>query len=250
MIEYSSYRIIGKKPRLVIVDENGNIINKNPSKEELKGLEEEPYKVNTKKEYTDSELLNYLKIFYDKNKRIPTRRDFENNSKYPGCNTYVRHFGGWNDALKLLGLDIDTTTKQNILQSTNHKGRLFEIRVIDAFTNKPIDLSGDNHGSPCDGICPNGKIYDAKSARLYEDKYWPFIIKNKYKEEIELFYLGAFNKYYTELLYVWRIPGEIVEDNYFYVGIRNNYKFNIENMAKYDITDKFKNLPNIVVAKI
>ena len=181
MAEYVSCRIIENKPRLVIVNESGYVINKNPTKENLKNLEKETYKPNVKKIYTDNELLNYLKNFYKENKKIPVRRDFNNNPEYPGYKTYERFFGSWSAALKLAGLDMDTLLKQNILQSTNLKGRSFEIRVINAFSNKPVDLSGDNHGSPCDGICPNGKTYDAKSDRLYEDKYWPFIIKNKYK---------------------------------------------------------------------
>lgn len=41
---YKSFRMVdgkGSKPRHVIVDESGNIVNKRPSKEELKGLEDE-----------------------------------------------------------------------------------------------------------------------------------------------------------------------------------------------------------------
>ncbi len=43
MTEYKSYRFIDGKARWVIVNENGNIINRNPSKEELKGIELEIY---------------------------------------------------------------------------------------------------------------------------------------------------------------------------------------------------------------
>lgn len=244
MTEYKSCRIIDNKSRMVIVNENGDVINKNPKKENLMNLEKEIYRPNVKNVYTDDELLNHLKNFYRENKKIPTRRDFNNNPEYPGYKTYCYRFGSWNNAIKLVGLDMDTLARHSILQSTNHKGRSFEIRIIYAFKNAYIDLSGNNHSSSCDGICPNGKAYDAKSARLYENKYWPFIVKNKYKEDIEIFYLGAFNEDYTKLLYVWRVPGELIEDNFIYVGIYNSFKFNIENMKEYDITDKFKNLPN------
>jgi hypothetical protein len=52
MGQYKTKRIIDKKPppRTVIVDETGKVINKNPTKDELKGLEEEIYsRVHTKR---------------------------------------------------------------------------------------------------------------------------------------------------------------------------------------------------------
>lgn len=106
---YKSWKILstGEKPRWVIVDEddNGRIINRNPSKEELKGLEEEYYKRNVKKKYTNEELLNSLKRFYNKNGRRPIQINFDNNSEYPGSNIYHTRFGSWNNALKMVGLD-------------------------------------------------------------------------------------------------------------------------------------------------
>lgn len=60
-----------------------------------------------RKVYTDEELLNYLKGFYEKNKRIPVKRDFINNPEYPGHDTYNKRFGSWNKALILAGIDID-----------------------------------------------------------------------------------------------------------------------------------------------
>jgi hypothetical protein len=48
MTEYTSKRIIDGKVRIVIVDENDNISNRKPSKEELKCLEEAPYKRHNK----------------------------------------------------------------------------------------------------------------------------------------------------------------------------------------------------------
>lgn len=39
---------------------------------------------------------------------------------------------------------------------------LVEIIVRDRFKRHPVDLAGENKGSHCDGICPNGKNYDVK----------------------------------------------------------------------------------------
>lgn len=88
-MQYKSNRIIDRKPKWVIVNENGEIINNNPSKEELKGLEKEPYFVQRKKQYSNEELLRHLKRFYEENGRVPQRRDFINNPDYPGFYIYI-----------------------------------------------------------------------------------------------------------------------------------------------------------------
>lgn len=248
---YTSVRIIDGKPRKIIVDRTGRIVNRDPSKEELKDLEKEPRKAQDTrkyKKYTDEELLDYLKLFYEENNRIPTVRDFLYNSEYPSFATYQIRFGGWNQALKMVGLDIDTMIKQGILQNNNYKGRLFEILINDTFENKSIDLSGDNCMSPFDGLCPNGASYEAKSAGLIEEYGWAFHI-SRYKY-IEWYYFGAFDKDYTELIHVWRVPNEIVEKeekDRFYIGLHDS-KFNVRNMIKYEITDKF--IDNPILDKI
>lgn len=61
--KFTSVRLIDGKPKNVIVDKDGKIINSNPSKEALKGLKKEPYKVN-RKGYNDDELLEFMKLFY------------------------------------------------------------------------------------------------------------------------------------------------------------------------------------------
>ena len=175
--------------------------------------------------YTDKQLLNYLRQFYDKNDRVPTEKDFVNNPEYPSYVTYQRQFGNWSKALKLVGLDIETTVKRGIVQNNQQKGRLWEISVIEHFENRPKDLSGENYHSPCDGICPNGQAYEVKSSKLHEEKYWIFNTANKYKEEIEIYYFGAFNSDWTKLEYGWRVPGEIVENDMLYVGM-SYAKFN------------------------
>lgn len=244
MTYYKSKRPVdGKPPIWVIVDATGKIVNNNPSKEELKGLEKEPRKpFDTKKykKYTDEELLYYPIQFYEEYGRVPTTMDFKNNPGYPDFSTYHKRFGSWIRSLKLAGLDIDLMGKQG----GTYRGRLAEIKVIDHFRQHPIDLSGENHNSPCDGICPNGKTYDVKSSKLYDGTHYHFNTRNKYKEEIEIYYFIAFNEDWAKLEYVWRVPGEIVEKDQFYIGLNRNYEFNIENMEKYNIIDKFKDFIN------
>jgi len=240
-MKYKSYRFVDGKARWVIVDEDGKIIDRILNKEEMKGLEKEIYirKYNHKggsKRYTDEGLLDYLRRFNKENGRSPTEGDFSNNLEYPSYDTYFKRFGSWANALKLVGLDVESMVKNGIVKTTAQKARFTEIMVRDHFKQYPTDLSGENCLSPCDGICPNGKMYDVKSSKLHKGKYWVFMSKNKYKEEIEIYYYLAFNSDWTKLKYIWRIPGEIVESDYFYLGLSNNYKFNVKNMKEYEIT--------------
>ncbi len=81
--------------------------------------------------------------------------------------------------------------------------------------------------------------YDAKSTSLIEGQYC-FHFNNNEKEEIEIFYLGAFNKDFTILEHVLRIPREFVEKLSLCIGLSNNHRYNFENMKEYEITEKYK----------
>jgi hypothetical protein len=85
--------------------------------------------------------------------------------------------------------------------------------------------------------------YDVKSSKFYKDKgCYRFTVQNKYKDKIEIYYFLAFNEDWTKLDYSWRVPGNIVEKNNFEVGLSNTYRFNIDSMEKYDITNVLKDI--------
>lgn len=245
---YKSNRIIDGKPKWVIVDDNGNIIDRDPDKEQLKGLFTEYY--NRCPMYTDNQLLNYLKVFYQKNGRIPVERDFVNNFEYPSFFMYQKHFGSWNKALKLVRFDIDTRIRQGEFGTERQIGRRTEIIIKNHFKILSMDVSGENCGSYFDGICPNGQIYEVKSSKMYKSKngeFWNFATPNKDKDDdkeaIQWYYFVAFNENYTKILYVWRIPGELVEKDHFVIGTRGTRgKFCVRNMEEYNIADKFNNV--------
>lgn len=244
MTYYKSKRIIDGKPRWVVIDENSDVTNRYPSKDELIELEREiRTSYDTRKDYanyrkyTDKELLDFLIQFYKEYGRVPTVKDF-NNLKYPNFATYQRRFGSWSNALKLVELDVNSMVIKGILSTSQQKGRLAEIKVINQFKTHPIDLAGENCTSSCDGICPNGKIYEVKGSKLILEKYYVFKTNNKHKEHIEIYYFIGFNEDWTKLEHGWRVPEEIVEKDHFVIGLNASYEFNIENMGKYEITDK------------
>ena len=169
-------------------------------------------------------------------------KDFKNNTRYPNSSTYARRFGSWTDALKMVGLDVEAMVKRGIIKTPDQKARISEIIIRDHFKTNTVDLAGENKLSLCDGICPNGKTYDVKSSKLYTRGFWSFSTDNKYKEEIEIYYLLAFDKDYSELMYAWRITAwEVIEKNALIVGLKPNYRFNIKNM-KYDITENIRDV--------
>lgn len=300
MKKYKDYRIIDGRPRWIVVEQVGRIIDRYPTKELLKDLDTyvmprhnhdinkellleylklfyeetgnvpiaryfkndpkyptyERYlknfgswdnaielakldklkgKKKRKLEYTDDELLDILRQFYNETGRIPVGNEFG----IPGTATYRRRFRSWSNALKLVGLDVDTMVKKGILVNCDQKARKAEILVRDHFKNNPVDISGDNKNSPCDGICPNGKIYDVKSSSLLEHKgwlFWLFNIKDKDIGNIDIYYCLAFNEDYTKLIYAWRIPGKMIKKD-FYVSLSSAKS----DMKEYEITDKLLN---------
>jgi hypothetical protein len=242
MVEYYKSKRIVDRLKWVIVDETGKVVNNSPNKDELKGLEREQkenYKIRNRV-YTDEQLLWYLIQFYQKYGRPPTQRDFTNNFEYPNYQVYIKRFKNWSNALKLVELDVESMVRKGIVETDQQKARFSEIIIRDNFVNPSIDLAGKNQCSPCDGICPNGKTYDVKSSGLHCDTQYIFRTNNKHKEEIEIYYLLGFNENYTELMYAWRIPGEIAEKDNFIVGLKSRAKFNVRNMKQYDITEELR----------
>ena len=141
MTEYRSYRIVDERSRWVVVHENGNIINKNPDKEELGNLE--VYEKKPNERYTDRQLLNYLKKYYEEIGRIPTSRDLINNLKYPGTTTFLKRFGSWNNDAMIVKLDhINLEFHGILIQNVADVGLIILIQIL-----------GDiQHGSRADAI--------------------------------------------------------------------------------------------------
>lgn len=245
MVEYRfmSTRWIDGKQKKVIVDICGDIINRDPTKEELKGIKPELSRIEISNDETL--LLEFLRYFKKKEGRPPTRRDLDNNPKYPSDSTYLRRFGSLEKAKKLIGQDLDSIVMNGVIENTNQKARLAEIFVLQ-HDEGFIDLAGDNRISPVDGICPKNQKYDVKSSKFYARGYWMYWL-NKI---VDFYYLLAFNYNWSELLHVWRIPGVMIMDirniqNCLYIGCskghghNKGYEYNIENMKEYEITEKF-----------
>ena len=98
-MKYKKYVSIGGNKPIWVITEDDKIINKNPTKEELRGLKIEPWK-----KYTKKQIIGNIQRFYEKKRRIPTENDFNISHEYPSSNTVCRYFGGWNNAIREAGL--------------------------------------------------------------------------------------------------------------------------------------------------
>jgi hypothetical protein len=97
---YKDNRIVNGKLRCVTVDICREIINLNPSREELKILKLYPSKIERDKD--KDMLLELLRYFIRKEKRSPICEDFIGNPKYPSYKTIEKVFGTWNKALEVI----------------------------------------------------------------------------------------------------------------------------------------------------
>lgn len=64
--------------------------------------------------YTDEELISELHRFYDENDKVPTQLDMTTKNGYPSYGTYVGHFGTFNNVLRLVGFEVNTTHEKRI----------------------------------------------------------------------------------------------------------------------------------------
>lgn len=200
--------------------------------------------VNRMNSLTEEELLDYLRQFEKEYCRPPTYEDlFSGNfTKYPAMGQYIRCFGTLEKAKKSVGQDFDSRANKGILDHPKQKARLAEIFVMEHFKEEgAIDLSGENCKSHVDGICPKKQVYDVKSSRLLtscqRSDYWGFALDKA--DQVDYYYLLAFNKDFSDLLYVWRVPWDFFDCIHLHITMRH-----ISNMKKYEITEKFKDVFN------
>lgn len=234
---FRSDRIINGKGKTIIVDKGGNIINNNPTKEELKGLGMEPYKIKIKvslKTYTDEELLYALYMYKEEYGTPPTYEDLENNPNYPSHKPYIDRWGSLENAKKLIGQDLDSMTIEGIARTTNQKGRLAEKYVLKNIEKGARDLSGENCKNSVDGISEisKGKTYDVKSSKLHKGKNWGFDLDKC----VDFYYLLAYDEYRNNILHKWKISGCFAH-GHIVIGFNNSYRYNLENMKEFEILE-------------
>lgn len=187
---YKDHRIIDGKSRQVIIDETGKIINRNPSKDELKGLEKEIVKDCRfrKESYNDTNTCDRCGINFDKAPGHPLREHNEDGNWTGGwicykCwkRDYDKIYEG--DPGDILGDNCEELThkwlgaKRLSVEYDNYsKLPLDHLPIPDGVSikigDKLVDLSG--------------KIVQTKGATFDQySKRWNFDMKNEIAKEFD-----------------------------------------------------------------
>lgn len=220
--QYRTYRFVDGKARWIIVDENEKIINRNPSKEELKGLEKEIY---FKKKYNETNTCDRCGIDFDIATGHPHReqnkeRNWTEKWLCQGC-YYKERYKNGNTNNNLIKSLANHRTNNLDPNSATGKGNLFQeltCRWRSTISTIPIeDLNKklDNYHSPIDHtldselgtIQTQGRFYDSRNRR------WGFYgLEREWEKEFNnmICYCASKDGKIIERLYIF--PKNEIED--------------------------------------
>lgn len=215
--KYKSYRIVDGKPRWVIVDENGKIINRNPNNE-LKGLEKEiqiSYSRGNKKIYkhNDSNTCNRCNINFAIAKGNP-RMD-NDNGKWLCKKCYDRDYqknnpNSTNNTIKSLA---NCRTKNQDPNSSNAKGDKIQklINILENF--ECLNERLDNFTTPIDSIDPKtGLKYQIKGKWIKNRRWCYECLEKEWNKEFHSIFLCCVSEDGNIVERIYKIPkNEITE---------------------------------------
>jgi len=67
--------------------------------------------------YTKESIIEAIQRFHEVEGKVPRKRDFLNNFKYPSFKTVQNRFGSWNKGIEAAGFTINGWTKQEIIEA-------------------------------------------------------------------------------------------------------------------------------------
>lgn len=227
MTEYKSCRFVDRKPRWIIIDENGNIVNMNPGKDELKDLEEIYIRNKIPKKYNGTNICYRCGISFDNNRYPFMERDKD------GSET-----GKWD--CRKCWRKYDPNSDHNIIKSlSNHrignlnpnsdiaKGNNHQELACKLYEWENLNEKYDNYGTPIDCYDPKTGLYHQVQGRRYNsiERCWPFAgFEREWEKIFEDMICFCFDKY-----------GKIVE---------RIYKFSWEEILRLTGITIYKNPTN------
>jgi hypothetical protein len=155
--------------------------------------------------YDKEGIIQKLKDVAVRTGRDPVVSDFRGVDGEPSIQTYRNYHQKFSIAKKLAGFNIDNTAVA--------RGRRAEIEVLKSFEKEgAIDIAGEDHLNPIDGLDPNKQPYNVKSARLLNGVY-PFR-DFKHHSITKLYILMGYGDGEDEnvLQHKWIIPSEVINN--------------------------------------
>lgn len=252
MTKYKSDRIIDGRHRTVIVDETETgtkIVNRNPTKEELKGLEEEPYIRKIIKKYNGKNTCPRIRDGDEcgnelKSGHAHRERDKEGNwtgrwicdkcRKIEYHKEYRERSDCYNNIIKSVANRRINCLDPNSAQA---KGDISQTITCYVHNVKDLNLENDNYCSPIDhSRHPVLGILQSKG-RLYNslEKYWHASISNEHGKEFDNLIFYCYDKNMKIIIRVYIFPkDEIIKRTS--ICIYNNDKFHWYD--KYRVDEK------------
>lgn len=211
---FRSYRIVDGKPRWVIVNENGKIINKNPNKEELKVLIIEYTHGNTRKEkYNNTNMCE----FFESNEIRCEEKLYPHNARQFNINGKIvwyceKHGGryrstlpnGQNDTRKSIA---DSRTGNLDVNSPSGKGRISEQITCKVYGIKNLNIEYDNFHTPIDHSRDQKLGIIQSKGRIFNsiEGYWSSHVENEHNKEFDylIFYCMSKDVKYIDMVYIF-----------------------------------------------
>jgi hypothetical protein len=217
MTKYKRYAPIGGKKPIWIIVEDGNIINKNPTKKELKCIEVEPHKIKRMVNYKVGSICHRCienndvtedSILRPGNACIEKDKDGNNTGEYICIKHWKRDYEKYdpNSYVNTIKSIANCRTGNIRSDSDQEKGNNCVDLVCELYNWENLNKTKDNHRSPIDCHDPKTGLYHQVQGRLYNPRHrwWPFtgfedewhkiyedmicICKNKYGDVIERIY--------------------------------------------------------------
>lgn len=217
---------IGEKPRWVIVDESGNIINKNPSKEELIGLEIEkrknkpgtkPYR-NGK--YNDTNIcprcreenrITETSLLYPGNACREKDKDGKGIGEWICANHWRKHWQRYdlNSTNNLIKLMADCRTGNRDPDDESTKGDRTIDLACELYGYVDLNKKYDNYTTEIDCQDPVTKMLYQIRGKIYSSKYGVWVIgtlEGEWRKDYEdmIFFCFSNDRKIVERIY--RIP--------------------------------------------
>jgi hypothetical protein len=216
MIEYykSKRPVDGKLPIWVIVDETGNIVNRNPSKEELKGLDKEPRRPRD----TRIKHIGYCDICREKLVTGKAYREHNKEGKETGiwlCEKCYKKYDP-NSIVNIIKSIADRRIGNIDPNSTAAKGDNSQELACILYEWEDLNKKYDNYKSPIDCYDTKTGLYHQVKGRHYNSRNgrWPSFgyLELEWEKIFETMICFCFSENWKTVERIYKFPKKEIDE--------------------------------------
>ena len=236
MTYYKSKRPIdGKRPIWVIVDETGKIVNRNPTKDELKGVEKEILPAFTRGNSTRNKIFRTCCTCKSHDTYIRTNGSeswFKHKCEKSGCTGFLclscyrkeKYKNGGMTVNLLQSIKNCRTNNQNPNHEATKGDNTIELACI-LYGWEDLNKKYDNYTTSIDCYDPKTGLYHQIQGRCYSMEYgrWPFgNLKNEWDKTYENMICFCFDKDWNIVKRIYKFPQDVVVEHMTGINIVKN----------------------------